>query len=178
MPGAVDRALAACEDADADVRTQAVESLRRMLRDVEADRRPIALEGLRRVDAAGGLGCFPEGHIILGGAAELRGDRAQALERYARGVKELEALGPERRGPALDLLMEARLRLAHEAKRKGQREELERHARVVLDDARGREELVCAPRANRYAGEKGGKSCGVRRKAGDVARELLGQPPR
>lgn len=169
----VEQVLAFCEDPDDSVRWRVVESLRRMLDGVEKKERPAALEVLRRADTAGKLSCFPEGWVILGGVADLQGDRPRALELYSRGLKGLEALEVERRNHSRDLWLEATLQLAFEAKRQGNRSGAVRLARQVLADDRNGMEFVCAPRANKYAGEAGGRGCQTRLAAGNVAERLL-----
>jgi hypothetical protein len=111
--------------------------------------------------------------LVLGALSDKAGDRARALELFARGVKGLESLEREDEPLAPALRQEARLHLALEAEKNGQRAEAERYARQVLADP-AKNTPVCAPKPIVHP-VPWLSGCLYGAEAQQVARELLGR---
>jgi hypothetical protein len=175
-----EKLLPFCQDPDREVRQRAVEQQLRLMESRGPERKAL-LAALRKADADGKLEPFPEGWIILGGLADLDNKRPRALELYARGAKALSAsLSPESRSRgSAELLFEALLQLAMEAKKQNRQDELSQRVHDVLAYSSSRDFYVSAPKPNRYATTEppaASKRPEERKSAMLVAKEFLLKP--
>jgi hypothetical protein len=177
---AFEQVLPLCQDPELKARQRAVEHQLHML-ETRGPERKALLAALKRADANGKLEPFPEGWIILGGLAEIAGKHPQALELYARGVQGLSSApsAETRSAGTRELLFEALLQLALEAKKRGQRDELVQRVHDVLAIPNSRETYIYAPKPNRYASGEAplaSKRFDETRSAMWVAKELIPRP--
>lgn len=147
-----EQVLPLCQDSDPALRHRTVEHLLSLL-EARGPERKALLAALRRADTQGKLAPLPEGWIILGGLEDLAGKRARALKLYAQGVENLSSSGgAESRPPgSIELLSEALLQLAFEAKKQNKQDELAQRIHDVLSLPNAENTLVFAPKPNRYA---------------------------
>lgn len=166
-----ERALGFCKDPDAFVQYVIPRFVLRAMTQEATRQRFVEL--MRRDELGFQLGQCPDVSLVLGALSDKAGDRDRALELFARGVKGLESLEREDEPLAPALRQEARLQLALEAEKSGQRAEAERYARQVLADP-ARSVPVCAPEpiAHPVPWLSG---CLEGKEAQQVARELLGR---
>jgi len=166
-----EQALGFCKDPDPAVQYAIPRFvLRAMSRE---DTRQGFIELMRRDEPGFQIGQCPDVSLVLGALSDKAGDRVRALELFARGVKGLESPRKEDEPLAPALRQEARLQLALEAEKNGQRAEAERYARLVLADP-AKSAPVCAPEpiAHEVPWLSG---CLEGKEAQKVARELLGR---
>lgn len=166
-----ERALGFCKDPDSFVQTLIPRFVLRALTQDETRARFVEL--MRRDERGFQLGQCPDVSLALGALSHRGGDRARALELFARGVKGLESLEREEEPFAPTLRQEARLQLALEAEKNGQRAEAERYARQVLADP-AKSAPVCAPEPVAYE-VPWVSGCLEGKQAQQVAREVLGR---
>jgi len=166
-----ERALGFCKDPDPVVQTVVPRFVLRAL--TQDDARSRFIELMRRDEPGLQIGQCPDVSLALGALSHREGDRARALELFARGIKGLESLPDEDEPFAPTLRQEARLQLALEAEKNGQRAEAERYARQVLADPAKRAP-VCAPEPVAYE-VPWLSGCLEGKEAQQVAREVLGR---
>jgi hypothetical protein len=165
--------LGFCQDPDPFIRYQVIRfTLGVVLDGVTEPARQGLIEVLRRSEQQSQLAGCPDLVLALGSIADKAGQRARALELYARGLRGYQGLPPNSRLASPELRWEAMLQLALEAEKKAERAEAERYARELLADASSYGP-ICAPRPHVVL--ESNVPCSGARKAEKTAREVLGR---